>query len=238
MNSCVKNMALPPRGIAVSLAIVCLLGLSPRLLAQPPEQSPFDDLLEGIATEPQTPGDAVESGDGSPLATAYQAMVQAEQQLARDDSGDAEQVDEPVKAAMAAQQAAIDALDSLLQQLQQPQPSDQQPPQPQPDEQSQSEQAASPDQQDEPQGDQQDESGGQPQPAPRGGDSPSEDPLTGEANTDPAALQRSLQQSVWGHLPDRVRQQLQAAMPDEYHPRYQQAITDYFRQLSQDGTTP
>jgi DNA polymerase III gamma/tau subunit len=48
---------------------------------------------------------------------------------------------------------------------------------------------------------------------------------------DPAALQ----QSVWGHLPDRVRSQMQSRMVEEFLPSYRQHIEAYYRALLEEG---
>lgn len=44
---------------------------------------------------------------------------------------------------------------------------------------------------------------------------------------DPTALQ----QSVWGHLPERVRSQMQSRMVEEFLPSYRQQIEAYYRAL-------
>ncbi|WP_153555900.1 hypothetical protein [Roseimaritima sediminicola] len=225
----------------------------------PPESSsPFDDLLEGLPTEPQPapearsagqqPGDAQDGGprpggEADALGAAYQAMQQAGRRLQRR---------EEVPAAIDAQQQAIDALDALLEQLQQPsnQPeggeageqasaAEQQPSEEAAEESSPADSPSSPEAGDSDAGDSE------------GGDSEAgdseeggADPAAGDggqtneagnrsADLDPAVLQRALQEGVWGHLPERVRQQLQAARPEEFHPRYRDAIIDYFRQLAQ-----
>lgn len=48
---------------------------------------------------------------------------------------------------------------------------------------------------------------------------------------DPAALQ----QSVWGHLPERVRSQMQSRMVEEFLPSYRQQIEAYYRALLEEG---
>jgi hypothetical protein len=47
---------------------------------------------------------------------------------------------------------------------------------------------------------------------------------------DPAALQ----QNVWGHLPEKVRSQMQSRMVEEFLPSYRQHIEAYYRSLLQD----
>jgi hypothetical protein len=48
---------------------------------------------------------------------------------------------------------------------------------------------------------------------------------------DPTALQ----QSVWGHLPDRVRSQMQSRMVEEFLPSYRQHLEAYYRALLEEG---
>lgn len=48
---------------------------------------------------------------------------------------------------------------------------------------------------------------------------------------DPAALQ----QNVWGHLPARVRSQMQSRMVEEFLPSYRSKIEQYYRELMQEG---
>lgn len=42
---------------------------------------------------------------------------------------------------------------------------------------------------------------------------------------------RALQRSVWGHLPDQVRKQMQSKMVERFLPSYRQQIEDYFQAL-------
>lgn len=49
--------------------------------------------------------------------------------------------------------------------------------------------------------------------------------------SDPAALQ----QSVWGHLPNRVRSQMQSRMVEEFLPSYRERIEAYYRALLEEG---
>jgi len=184
--------------------------------------SPFGDLLEGLSEPQAAPTPATPAPAASPLDGAYQAMRRAQQRL---ESGTTD------VSAVEAQQAAIESIDALLQQVQQPQAA----PPPPPEEASSDEAAAS-----EPQAGEtsppESEDGSPPEQgsaSAAAGEVPSNDSLMGAAETEAATLRPSLQQAVWGHLPDRVRQQLQASMPEEFHPRYKQAINDYFRQLSQ-----
>lgn len=49
--------------------------------------------------------------------------------------------------------------------------------------------------------------------------------------SDPAALQ----QNVWGHLPTRVRSQMQSRMVEEFLPSYRERIEAYYRALLEEG---
>jgi hypothetical protein len=51
--------------------------------------------------------------------------------------------------------------------------------------------------------------------------------------TDAAAMQAMIKR-VWGHLPDRVRQEMQNASVEEFLPKYQELIEDYFRRLAEE----
>ncbi|MEZ6089671.1 MAG: hypothetical protein R3C05_16895 [Pirellulaceae bacterium] len=43
---------------------------------------------------------------------------------------------------------------------------------------------------------------------------------------------QAMREAVWGHLPERVRGQMRASRPEDYLPRYRDAIREYFNQLS------
>lgn len=43
---------------------------------------------------------------------------------------------------------------------------------------------------------------------------------------------KSLQQGVWGHLPERIRQQMMSRMVEKFLPQYEASIEEYFRRLS------
>lgn len=49
-----------------------------------------------------------------------------------------------------------------------------------------------------------------------------------------AAAMEALVKRVWGHLPDRARQELQNASNEEFLPKYQQVIEEYFRRLAEE----
>ena len=53
------------------------------------------------------------------------------------------------------------------------------------------------------------------------------------AASDEAALEALVKQ-VWGHLPDRARQQMQNATVEDFLPKYQQIIEDYYRRLAEE----
>ncbi len=42
---------------------------------------------------------------------------------------------------------------------------------------------------------------------------------------------KALQQSVWGHLPEKLRTQMQSRMVEEFLPSYREQIEDYFKAL-------
>ncbi|MCA9269945.1 MAG: hypothetical protein KDA41_15800, partial [Planctomycetales bacterium] len=48
-----------------------------------------------------------------------------------------------------------------------------------------------------------------------------------------AEAMEALVKRVWGHLPDRARQELQNASVEEFLPKYQQVIEEYFRRLAE-----
>jgi TolA-binding protein len=47
-----------------------------------------------------------------------------------------------------------------------------------------------------------------------------------------AAAMEALIKQVWGHLPDRARQEMQNATVEDFLPKYQQVIEDYYRRLA------
>ena len=46
---------------------------------------------------------------------------------------------------------------------------------------------------------------------------------------------QQLLKDLWGHLPERVREQLIQAPTDEFLPKYKLEIEKYFRRLAEDG---
>ena len=49
-----------------------------------------------------------------------------------------------------------------------------------------------------------------------------------------AATLEALVKQVWGHLPDRARQEMQNATVEDFLPKYQQLIEDYYRRLAEE----
>jgi hypothetical protein len=43
----------------------------------------------------------------------------------------------------------------------------------------------------------------------------------------------ALSRGVWGHLPERVRREIDAITTEQYHPKYRRLIEDYYRRLSE-----
>jgi len=46
---------------------------------------------------------------------------------------------------------------------------------------------------------------------------------------------KDLLRRIWGHLPDKLRDQMQASLSEEFLPKYEQIIEDYYRRLAEDG---
>lgn len=206
------------------------------------QDSLFDDLLDDLPSLPfEKPAELGDRADKR-LLEAYQKMMEARARLGQRKAE---------SQAVQSQQEAIEALDAFLLELLQPMPpedgsSDDLPPEePQatemdsaPPEDQQPAQPDEGDSDDEPSSDRDEEDSGQDansdateQAAGDGTDASNDDPPP-PSDAEVAKRTAELQQSVWGHLPDRVRQQLQAAMPDSFHPRYQQAIIDYYRSIT------
>jgi len=49
---------------------------------------------------------------------------------------------------------------------------------------------------------------------------------------------KALQQGVWGHLPERIRQQMMSRMVERFLPEYEASIEEYFRKLSDSEQEP
>ncbi len=50
-----------------------------------------------------------------------------------------------------------------------------------------------------------------------------------------AARYRGLVKQVWGHLPERVREQMPNTSDEEFLPKYEELIENYFRRLAEEG---
>ena len=79
----------------------------------------------------------------------------------------------------------------------------------------------------------------QSKPASRPGQQPNEKPASdsssrtqerGTAKVDPAKLQEMLK-DVWGHLPPHLRQQMEQSANEEFLPKYEAEISEYYRSL-------
>jgi len=46
---------------------------------------------------------------------------------------------------------------------------------------------------------------------------------------------KDLLRRIWGHLPDKLREQMQASLSEEFLPKYEQIIEDYYRRLAEEG---
>ena len=49
-----------------------------------------------------------------------------------------------------------------------------------------------------------------------------------------AADVKDVLRRFWGHLPDKVREQLQSSLSEEFLPKYERVIEDYYRRLAED----
>jgi hypothetical protein len=49
-----------------------------------------------------------------------------------------------------------------------------------------------------------------------------------------AADVKDVLRRFWGHLPDKVREQLQSSLSEEFLPKYERVIEDYYRKLAED----
>ena len=58
-----------------------------------------------------------------------------------------------------------------------------------------------------------------------------EPPTPGEANTDEQA---DLLDAIWGTLPERLRQQIQSPLQEEFLPRYERVIKQYYKRLAEE----
>jgi type II secretory pathway pseudopilin PulG len=166
----------------------------------------------------------------SPLVSARQAMGEAARLLSDARLGEARQ---------AAQQQALDALDQFLQEAISAagQPSSgEAASQPSPGEPTTGSQSANGAQQGTSAGDGEPAKGEGPPSSEGSGDGPGQQPGMAPQGDDAAPAKFSpetLEKAVWGHLPARLRERLQATLPEEFLPAYDQAIRDYFTRLSE-----
>ena len=209
------------------------------------ESEPFGDLLQGLESagdaQPAAPSAAGTAGpersmeaggkaEAAPLVSAQRAMGAAARLLSEARWGAAQQ---------AAQQQALDALDQFLQEATaaagQPQPG-QAAPQPSSPGSTADSQPAGAGQEGTSTGDGEPQEGaGSPSPDSSGqaaGQQPGTAPPS-DAGTAAKLSPETLEKAVWGHLPARLRERLQATLPEEFLPGYDRAIRDYFTRLSE-----
>jgi len=75
----------------------------------------------------------------------------------------------------------------------------------------------------------------------RGGSKPARDSETrvGQSDANDARLAQVMEtlKQVWGHLPARVREQMQSGMAEEFLPKYERLIEQYYQRLAEDRAT-
>ncbi len=185
-------------------AAVLFVCLSRSSVAQEsPKTSTVDNELDRLLGNSNTAQETI------PPEQIPQAMRTAAEQLA----------DKDLTKAIAKQQAIAQALSQLLDQTSSTRPQSSTPSQ---NQSSVEEQKASPHEQGQ-------QTGGK-------NEGPAKESLAGAGSgTSSTAVQRhrrSLATSVWGHLPDRVREQLQRSYQEEYLPEYEQLIESYYKRLA------
>jgi hypothetical protein len=78
---------------------------------------------------------------------------------------------------------------------------------------------------------------GNPSANPKPGDSPSRDSTNrlGQSPTQRGSLEdvQQMLKRVWGQLPDRLREQVQSASVEEFLPKYEQLIEQYYQRLAE-----
>jgi hypothetical protein len=82
------------------------------------------------------------------------------------------------------------------------------------------------------QGQQAGNTGGNPTPAP-----PRDSTNRVEQGTNEAvetADVKDVLRRFWGHLPDKIRDQMQSSLSEEFLPKYERVIEDYYRRLAED----
>ena len=180
-----------------------------------PSPSPSSDALEPLFGEGEDLG--AESAASS-LAPIGEAMRKVEGRLASGDTSDSTQT---------LQKQIVDALAKLIEQgAKSGNSSGSGAPSPSPS-------ASTPESQQN-QASQQGNSGGN---AP--GDDPSRDSTDRLGEADHQDARRRQMQAVfkqaWGHLPERVREEMQSAAGEKFLPKYERIIEDYFRRLAEEN---
>ena len=46
---------------------------------------------------------------------------------------------------------------------------------------------------------------------------------------------RALVKQAWGHLPERIREQMPNTASEEFLPKYEEVIEDYFQRMAEEG---
>lgn len=248
------TVAWPPRRTRAVLSLAATVGLVSLLLigsarAQAPPQPPPDssELTEGLlellneptpapspARQPLdvppelTPGDVGLDGEdlgessSNPLESVRQSMLIAAGMLQRGAA------DAPTQQL---QTGIVQRLDELIAKLEQNQPR----PNPSSSPSSPSEQSES---SSEPQSTQTRQQTGK-QPSPDAADTAQSRPSSQPPGQEGAAADvevdladpKALQQNVWGHLPERMRTQMQSRMVEQFLPSYRKQIEAYFKAL-------
>lgn len=69
--------------------------------------------------------------------------------------------------------------------------------------------------------------------SPSEGEGGEESRVAGEGDPGPAGRSGD---SIWGHLPERIRQQLQSAAVERFHPKYEDLIEAFYRRLTEEDS--
>jgi hypothetical protein len=187
----------------------------------PPQVKPVYHLLVDEQQLKRELGAAAEKEDDNPLQQVARQMREAQQRIARSDSGpDTQQLQRQIvadldrliqRARQSAGQCSSDASQSQS-----------------------SSRSASPG----PSRDKPGQPGGQPPTSkPPTGTSPRSTNAQGPRKADPARTQ-ALMKRLWGSLPERQRERMLQSPPEEFPPDYELLIEDYFRRLSEEGRQP
>ncbi len=182
--------------------------------------SPLDENVREQVVEGEDIGAADTAADDNPLIRIEQKMRQVEQRLNQRDAAAETQ---------SLQQQIAQELKVLLEQLQQQQ---QQQSQNQQNSQQQQQSASSSDQQNQQQS-------ASSNPSNQAANKPAEDSEERLGKVDEEQIKpedlKELFQRAWGHLPPQVRQQMQAAAQEQFLPKYEMLIEDYFQRLAEEG---